>query len=70
MARPYLADNPNTSVRHTIGTEDQFRIGPFIATFSFWLLVSLVALRLPPKLVSMRKLRYREDGARLSDLDA
>jgi hypothetical protein len=38
---PYLADNPNTSVPHKLGPEDNFRPGPFVATFSFWLLVSL-----------------------------
>jgi hypothetical protein len=37
---PYLADNPNTSVPHKLGPEDDFRPGPFIATYSFWLLVS------------------------------
>ena len=38
---PYLADNPNTSVPHKLGPEDDFRPGPFVATLSFWLLVSL-----------------------------
>lgn len=38
---PYLADSPNTSVPHKLGPEDDFRPGPFVATFSFWLLVSL-----------------------------
>jgi hypothetical protein len=32
---PYLADNPNTSVPHQIGPEDDFRLGPFVATLSF-----------------------------------
>jgi hypothetical protein len=43
---PYLADNPNTSVLHKVGVEDNFRPGPFIATLSFWLLVSLAVARL------------------------
>lgn len=43
---PYLADNPNTSVPHKLGPEDHFRPGPFIATYSFWLLVSLAMLTL------------------------
>ena len=43
---PYMADNPNTSVIHKIGVEDNFRTGPFIATFSFWLLVCLSFARL------------------------
>jgi hypothetical protein len=43
---PYLADNPNTSVPHKLGPEDNFRPGPFVATFSFWFLVSLALLRL------------------------
>ena len=32
---PYLADNPNTSVIHNVGVEDNFRAGSFIATLSF-----------------------------------
>ena len=43
---PYLADSPNTSVVHQVGIEDDFRAGPFIATFSFWLFVSLAVVRL------------------------
>jgi hypothetical protein len=43
---PYLADSPNTSVPHKLGPEDDFRPGSFVATFSFWLLVSLALLRL------------------------
>jgi hypothetical protein len=38
---PYLADNPNTSVPHKLGPEDVIRPGSFVATPSFWLLVSL-----------------------------
>jgi hypothetical protein len=45
---PYLADNPNTSVPHQIGPEDDFRPGPFVATLSFWLLVSLATLKISP----------------------
>ena len=43
---PFLADNPNTSVPHQLGVEDNFRLGPFVGTLSFWLLVigSLFAL--------------------------
>ena len=47
---PYLADNPHTSVIHKIGVEDNFRVGPFIATLSFWLLVS------PAMAIMMRRL--------------
>jgi hypothetical protein len=43
---PYLADSPNTSVIHQLGIEDDFRAGPFVATFSFWLLISLAVARL------------------------
>ncbi len=43
---PYLADNPNTSVIHRVGIEDNFRAGPFVATLSFWLLISLAVARL------------------------
>ena len=43
---PYLADSPHTSVIHKIGIEDDFRPGPFVATFSFWLLVTLALARL------------------------
>jgi hypothetical protein len=43
---PYLADSPNTSVIHQLGVEDDFRPGPFVASLSFWLLVSLGFARL------------------------
>lgn len=43
---PYLADNADTSVRHQIGVEDNFRLGAFIATLSFWLLVSCAVISL------------------------
>jgi hypothetical protein len=43
---PYLADNPHTSVIHQVGIEDNFRGGPFLATLSFWLLVSVAVARL------------------------
>jgi hypothetical protein len=43
---PYLADNPNTSVIYTVGIEDVFRPGPFVATMSFWYVVVVAALRL------------------------
>jgi hypothetical protein len=43
---PYLADSPHTSVIHQVGVEDNFRAGPFVASLSFWLLVSLVVARL------------------------
>jgi hypothetical protein len=43
---PYLADSPHTSVTHQVGIEDDFRAGPFVATFSFWLLISLAVARL------------------------
>ena len=43
---PFLADNPNTSVPHQLGVEDNFRLGPFLGTLSFWALIvgSLFAL--------------------------
>ena len=37
---PYLADSTATSVPHQIGLEDDFRPGPFVATFAFWLLIA------------------------------
>lgn len=37
---PYLADNPGISVPHRLGIEDDFRPGAFVATFSFWLIVT------------------------------
>ena len=43
---PYLADSPNTSVIHQVGIEDNFRGAPFLATLSFWLLVSVAVARL------------------------
>lgn len=42
---PFLADNPNTSVIHKIGVEDNLRPGPFVATLSFWFLVVSAAGR-------------------------
>lgn len=42
---PYLADNPNTSVPHNVGPEDNFRPGPFLGTLSFWMLVNFAATR-------------------------
>lgn len=47
---PYLADDPGTSVIHQIGLEDELRYGPFIATLSFWFLVTLLLARLIRKL--------------------
>jgi hypothetical protein len=55
---PYVADDPNTSVPHQIGPEDDFRLGPFVATLSFWMLVSLATSRL----FALRKVPAR--GAR------
>lgn len=43
---PYLADNPNKSVQHKLGPEDHFRPGPFVAIYSFWLLVCFAVLML------------------------
>jgi hypothetical protein len=51
---PYMADSPNTSVIHQVGVEDDFRAGPFVATFSFWLLVSLAVTRLIRRSASKR----------------
>ena len=47
---PYLADSPHTSVAHQIGLEDDFRPGPFLATYSFWLLVVLGVAHLAGRL--------------------
>jgi hypothetical protein len=52
---PYLADSPHTSVIHKIGIEDDFRAGPFIATFSFWLLVNLAIARMMRRLSSNKR---------------
>ncbi|RYZ73614.1 MAG: hypothetical protein EOP09_01620 [Proteobacteria bacterium] len=35
---PFIADDPGSSVTHRIGLEDNFRFGPFVATWSFWFL--------------------------------
>ena len=43
---PFIADDPGTSVIHQIGVEDDFRTGPFVATWSFWLLVMLAIGRI------------------------
>lgn len=42
---PFLADNPNTSVIHKIGVEDNFRAGSFLGSLSFWLLIVLMSQR-------------------------
>lgn len=67
---PYLADNPNTSVIHNVGLEDDFRFGPFIATLSFWLLVSLVAIRFASALVRKGRLGHRAGKTRTCDYGA
>ena len=59
---PYIADSPHTSVIHKIGIEDDFRAGPFIGTYSFWLLVSLAfagAVRRSAKAHASRETSYR-----------
>jgi hypothetical protein len=43
---PFLADNPNTSVIHDVGPEDNFRPGSFVATLSFWFLAIAASGRL------------------------
>jgi hypothetical protein len=50
---PFLADSPSTSVPYKIGVEDEFRPGPFLATWSFWLIVTLAGSR------ALRWLRQR-----------
>jgi hypothetical protein len=45
----FLADSPDTSVIHKIGIEDDFRPGAFVATLSFWYLVSLLLDRTASK---------------------
>lgn len=51
---PFLADNPGTSVIHKVGLEDQFRPGPFIATFSFWFLVIATAGKVIRRIISTK----------------
>jgi hypothetical protein len=51
---PYLADNPHTSDNHKLGVEDNFRAGPFIATVSFWLLVSLGTARMIARMANKK----------------
>ena len=37
---PFLADDPGTSVIHKVSfVEDNFRLGSFVATLSFWFLI-------------------------------
>lgn len=43
---PFLADSPGTSIILQVGIEDQFRLGPFIASLAFWYLVLSAALNL------------------------
>ena len=43
---PFLADNPHTSVPHQLGVEDNFRLGPFVGTLSFWILFIQAIFRL------------------------
>lgn len=43
---PFIADSPHTSVAQQVGIEDDFRVGPFVATFSFWLLLVIAVGRL------------------------
>lgn len=43
---PFIADSTVTSVIHQIGVEDDFRAGPFIATWSFWLMLVLFVRKL------------------------
>ncbi len=43
---PFIADDPSTSVIHQIGVEDDFRTGPFVATWSFWVLVVAAVSRI------------------------
>jgi len=38
---PFLADSTATSVPHKIGLEDEFRAGPFVASWAFWFVVIL-----------------------------
>jgi hypothetical protein len=52
---PFLADDPGTSVPHQIGVEDTFRLGPFVATLSFWILVVTVIWRLAASLILFRR---------------
>lgn len=52
---PFMADSPGISVAHVIGPEDDFRAGPFLASFSFWFLVASVLLLLFGAMSNMRR---------------
>ena len=41
---PFIADIPTISVPRQIGLEDEFRSSAFLATFSFWLLMTTVVI--------------------------
>lgn len=55
---PYLADSTATSVPHNVGLEDDFRPGPFVATFCFWyvalMLVSAFSRKARQRLIGLR----------------
>lgn len=52
---PYLADNPGVSVPHRLGIEDDFRPGAFVATFSFWLIVTTFLAVIARRLAAARR---------------
>jgi len=52
---PYLADNPGISVPHRPGIEDDFRPGAFVATFSFWLIVTSALAVIARRLAAARR---------------
>ncbi|WP_333840319.1 hypothetical protein [Novosphingobium sp.] len=52
---PYLADNPGISVPHRLGIEDDFRPGAFVATFSFWLIVTSALAVIARRLAAARR---------------
>ena len=62
---PYIADSPNTSVIQQIGPEDDFRPGPFVASFSFWLLLTLGLGRVARRVAGREPPTDRSSGAAL-----
>lgn len=39
---PFIADIPTISVPRQVGAEDEFRLGAFLGSFSFWLLITIM----------------------------
>lgn len=47
---PFLIDSTATSVPHNVGLEDDVRLGSFVASLSFWFLLTLLVARLATRL--------------------